>query len=45
MIEIEQEGTNDDYFTFYGPYGMPREGETLTVSCGGNISCWQPNMN
>ena len=45
MIEIEQERTNDDYFTFYGPYGMPQEGETLTVSCGGNISCWQPNMN
>ena len=45
MIEIEQEGTNDDYFTFYNAYGVPEDGETLIVSCGGNISCWQPNMN
>ncbi len=44
MIEIEQEGTGDDYFTFYNAYGVPEEGETLTVSCGGNISCWQPHM-
>jgi len=44
MIEIEQEGTNDDYFTFYNAYGVPQDGETLTVSCGGNISCWQPHM-
>lgn len=44
LLEIEQEGTNDDYFAFYNAYGMPEEGETLTVSCGGNISCWQPHM-
>lgn len=44
MIEIEQEGTGDDYFTFYNAYGVPPEGETLTVSCGGNINCWQPHM-
>ena len=37
MIEIEQEGTGDDYFTFYNAYGVPQEGETLTVECGGNI--------
>lgn len=44
MIEIEQEGSNDDYFTFYNAYGVPEEGETLKISCGGNISCWQPHM-
>lgn len=44
MIEIEQEGAGDDYFTFYNAYGVPEAGETLTVSCGGNISCWEPHM-
>ncbi|MEM7268397.1 MAG: Ig-like domain-containing protein [Pseudomonadota bacterium] len=44
MIEIEQEGDGQDYFTFYDAYGVPDPGVELTVYCGGNISCWQPHM-
>lgn len=44
MIEIEQEGISGDYFTFYNAYGVPVEGEELTVSCSGNISSWEPHM-
>jgi len=43
LIEIEQEGTNDDYFTFHNYYGTPPEGTELTLVCAGNISCWQPD--
>ena len=44
MIEVEQEGTNEDYFTFYEPYGVPAAGTSLTVICAGNVtSCgWNP---
>lgn len=40
MIEIEQEGTNDDYFTFYtgGHYQMPPAGAHLTVRSQCDIS-------
>ena len=41
MIEIEQEGTGDDYFTFYNGYGYstPDEGLTLTVHSVCNVTC------
>ncbi|MEM1159491.1 MAG: SdrD B-like domain-containing protein [Pseudomonadota bacterium] len=39
MIEIEQEGTGDDYFTFYNGYGYetPAEGTELTVHSSCNV--------
>lgn len=39
MIEVEQEGTNDDYFTFYtgGGYSLPPEGAELTVGSKCNV--------
>ena len=40
MIEIEQEGSNDDYFSFfegYGYAGTPPAGSELTVICCGNV--------
>ena len=47
MIEIEQEGTCDNYFTFCDIYGCgtPAPGTELTVYCGGNISCWEPSYD
>ncbi len=40
MIEVEQEGTNDDYFTFYtgGDYGVPPAGVELTVYSKCNVT-------
>ncbi|MEM7211893.1 MAG: SdrD B-like domain-containing protein [Pseudomonadota bacterium] len=43
MIEIEQEGSNDDYFTFYtgGHYTAPEPGTELTVYSQCNVKgCW-----
>jgi len=40
MLEIEQEGSDESYFTFlsdYG-YGLPPEGANLTVSCANNVN-------
>lgn len=39
MIEVEQEGTNDDYFTFYtgGGYSLPPAGAELTVGSKCNV--------
>ncbi|MEM7507266.1 MAG: SdrD B-like domain-containing protein [Pseudomonadota bacterium] len=39
LIEIEQEGTNDDYFTFYTGHGfeVPPAGTELTVVYTGNV--------
>ena len=39
MIEIEQEGSNDDYFTFYTGHGytVPEEGVELTVYSSCNV--------
>ncbi len=45
MIEIEQEGGGDDYFAFHEGYGIPPAGAELTVSCGGNINCWEPRFD
>lgn len=47
MVEIEQEGTNEDYFTFYEPYGIPAAGTTLTVVGSGNITTcgWNPRYD
>ena len=47
MVEIEQEGTNEDYFTFYEPYGIPAPGTTLTVVGSGNITThgWNPRYD
>lgn len=40
MVEIEQEGTNDDYFTFYtgGDYDLPPAGAQLTVHSQCNVT-------
>ena len=40
MIEIEQEGTNDDYFTFYtgSGYSAPEPGTELTVHSVCNVT-------
>jgi len=40
MIEVEQEGTNDDYFTFFNGFGYetPPEGAELTVYSQGNVT-------
>ena len=40
MIEVEQEGTGDDYFTFYTGYGyeVPPEGTCLTVHSSCNVT-------
>ena len=40
MIEMEQEGTGGDYFTFYagGGYSLPPEGAVLTVDSQCNVS-------
>ena len=40
MIEVEQEGTNDDYFTFFNGYGYetPPEGAELTVYSQCNVT-------
>lgn len=45
LIEIEQEGGGDDYFAFHEGYGIPPAGAELTVSCSGNISCWEPKFD
>lgn len=47
LIEIEQEGTCDNYFTFCDSYGcgVPAPGTELTVYCCGNISCWEPSYD
>lgn len=39
MIEIEQEGSNDDFFTFYTGHGytVPEEGTELTVYSSRNV--------
>lgn len=39
MIEVEQEGTDDDYFTFYtgNGYSVPPEGAVLTVGSQCNV--------
>lgn len=39
MLEIEQEGTNDDYFAFYTGHGyaVPPEGAELTVHSSGDV--------
>ena len=44
MIEIEQEGSNTDYFTFFEPYGLPAPGTQLTVIGSGNVTTcgWNP---
>ena len=41
MIEIEQEGDGQDYFTFYNGsgYETPPAGAELTVSCSRNVTC------
>ena len=46
LIEIEQEGTGDDYFTFYTGHGysIPPEGTQLTVHSQCNISDWEPDF-
>lgn len=40
LVEIEQEGTDDDYFSFYtgGEYTVPSSGAQLTVHSACNIS-------
>ena len=40
MVEIEQEGSNEDYFTFFtgGGYGVPPEGAQLTVHSSNNVT-------
>ena len=46
LIEIEQERTCDNYFTFCADYGgVPPAGAELTVYCSGNVSCWQPRYD
>ncbi|MEL7462765.1 MAG: cadherin-like domain-containing protein [Pseudomonadota bacterium] len=47
LIEIEQEGTGDNYFTFCDAYGcgVPAAGTELTVYCRGNVSCWEPSYD
>jgi Ca2+-binding RTX toxin-like protein len=47
MVEIEQEGTNEDFFTFYEPFGIPAPGTVLTVVGGGNITTcgWNPKYD
>ncbi|MCV6586981.1 MAG: carboxypeptidase regulatory-like domain-containing protein [Marinibacterium sp.] len=41
LIEIEQEGTNDDYFAFYtgGGYDTPAPGTELTIVSQCNVRC------
>ena len=45
LIEIEQEGTSGDYFTFHEAYGIPPAGAKLTVDSSCNIydGGWQPD--
>ena len=45
LIEIEQEGSSTDYFTFHEAYGVPPEGARLTVCSSCNITDggWQPD--
>ncbi|WP_211097179.1 SdrD B-like domain-containing protein, partial [Aliishimia ponticola] len=38
LIEIEQEGSGDDYFTFHSGYGIPPEGTELTVVSQCNVT-------
>ncbi|WP_074221746.1 SdrD B-like domain-containing protein [Rhodovulum sp. ES.010] len=38
MIEIEQEGTSGDYFTFHSGYGMPPAGAELTIRSECDVS-------
>lgn len=42
LIEIEQERTGDNYFTFHSDYGAPPAGAKLTVKSRGDITCWEP---
>ena len=45
MIEIEQEGTGGDYFTFLSSYGVPPAGSQLTVHSSCNVvdGGWNPS--
>ena len=38
MIEIEQEGSGEDYFTFHSAYGVPPAGAELTVYSTCNVT-------
>ncbi|MFK7941650.1 MAG: SdrD B-like domain-containing protein [Paracoccaceae bacterium] len=38
MLEIEQEGTGEQYYTFHEAYGTPPSGTTLTVHSVCNVS-------
>ena len=46
LIEIEQEGTGDKFYTFYtgSGYSLPPAGATLTVKSECNVSDWEPDF-